>query len=130
MTSGRRDRIGIYRDIQRRFRPDRRQFEALVQEALAQLPETFLSRVENVAIVVEDDPRSPREQEALLGLYEGIALPHRGDGYHLTAPDRITLFRRPILATATSREEVVKEIRDTLIHEIGHYFGLDEHELP
>jgi predicted Zn-dependent protease with MMP-like domain len=130
MTSGRRDRVAVYRDIQHRFRPDRQQFEQLVREALESLPGDFKDRIQNVAIVVEDDPRPDRDHESLLGLYEGIALPYRGDGYHLAAPDRITIFRRPILAAASTRDEVIREIRDTVVHEIGHYFGVPERELP
>jgi predicted Zn-dependent protease with MMP-like domain len=57
-------------------------------------------------------------------------LPERAESYHLAAPDTITIFRRPILASATTREEVLKEIRDTVVHEVGHYFGIPERELP
>jgi predicted Zn-dependent protease with MMP-like domain len=130
MTSGRRDRLAVYRDIQHRFRPDRQQFEQLVREALEALPGDIKKRVENVAIVIEEDSRTGRECESLLGLYEGIALPYRGDGYHLAPPDRITVFRRPILAAASTREEVLREIRETVVHEIGHFFGVPERELP
>jgi predicted Zn-dependent protease with MMP-like domain len=124
--SGRRDRMAVYRELQRRFRPDRRQFEQLVVEAMSALPDDIKRRIENVAIVVEDDPRG----ESVLGLYQGIALPERAESYHLAAPDTITIFRRSILAAATTREEVLKEIRDTVVHEVGHYFGISERELP
>jgi predicted Zn-dependent protease with MMP-like domain len=127
---GRRDRIAIYRAAQRRYRPDRRQFEQLVLEALDTLPDELKARIENVAIVVEDAPPANQSGESLLGLYEGIALTQRGESYHLTAPDRITIFRRAVLAAATTRDEVRREIRDTVVHEIGHYFGLADRELP
>jgi len=128
--SGRQDRIAVYRDLQRRFRPDRRQFEQLVVEAVSALPNDIKRRIENVAIVVVDDPRAVDRGEPLLGLYQGISLPERSESYHLAAPDTITIFRRPVLAAATTREEVLREIRDTVVHEVGHYFGIPERELP
>lgn len=132
---GRNERLEPYRAIRRRFRPERTELERMVRRELDRLPEEFASRLRNVAIVVEERPRGDRDSSVraevdLLGLYEGHALPQRGDGYHLVPPDRITLFRQPILAVASTREEVAREIRDTLIHEIGHYFGLSEEELP
>jgi predicted Zn-dependent protease with MMP-like domain len=129
-SSGRRDRIAVYREAQRRYRPDRRQFEQLVLEALETLPNELKARIENVAIVVEDEPPVSQSGESLLGLYEGIALTDRGESYHLAPPDRITIFRRAVLAAATTRDEVRREIHDTVVHEIGHYFGLAERELP
>jgi predicted Zn-dependent protease with MMP-like domain len=136
MTDGRRERLTAYRSTQRRFRPDRRQFELLVSEALADLPSEFRGRLENVAVVVEDWPgpqhraaRSGDGDDLLLGLYQGTPLTQRGTDYHLVPPDRITIFRGPILALRASRAEVLREIRDTVVHEVGHYFGLDEREL-
>jgi predicted Zn-dependent protease with MMP-like domain len=134
--SARGARLARYRDLQRRYRPDRRQFEALVAEALAAIPPEFQRRLRNVAVVVEDWPSA--EQRArhpgpvggtLFGLYEGTPLPSRGD-YHLAVPDRIVVFRGPILAACADRAETVREVRDTVIHEIGHFFGLPEEELP
>jgi predicted Zn-dependent protease with MMP-like domain len=122
--------MAVYRELRRRFRPDRRQFEQLVVEAVSSLPDDIKQRIENVAIVVEEDPRMEPHHEPVLGLYQGVALPYRGESYHLAAPDTITIFRRPILAAASTREEVLKEIRDTVVHEVGHYFGIPEHELP
>lgn len=127
----RRERLARYRAHQARYRPDRRRFERLVAAALAQLPAEFRRRLENVAVVVEDWPpkQASEEEAALLGLYQGTPYPQRSDGYHLVPPDRITIYRGPILALCRTREEVIREIRATLVHEIGHYFGLDEHEL-
>ena len=130
MRLGRRERIARYRDFQRRYRPDRRQFEQLVREALESLPDELKARIENVAVVVEDEPPADHNRASLLGLYEGIALPLRGESYHLAPPDRITIYRRSILASASTRDDVAREIRDTVVHEIGHYFGLPERELP
>ena len=136
MTLGRRERVALYRSAQRHFRPDRRQFERLVGEALAQVPEQFRRRMENVAIVVEEWP--PRrledgrgqEEGPLLGLYEGTPLGERPGNYHLIPPDRITLYRGPILALCRTRAQVIREVRDTVVHEIGHYLGLGDDELP
>jgi predicted Zn-dependent protease with MMP-like domain len=137
MTTGRSDRLGAYRAAQRRFRPDRGQFERLVAEALASLPHEFRARLDNVALVVEDWP-SPGllqrqgldpESDTLLGFYEGTPLGQRGSAYHLATPDRIILFRGPILAAGRTRAQVVREVRETVMHEVGHYFGLAEHEL-
>ena len=132
---GRAERLKPYRAIRRRYRPDRRELERIIRQELDRLPRQFAERLRNVAIVVEE--RAPDGARAklssngdLLGLYQGIALPFRGHGYHLVPPDRITIYRQPILAVADSREAVATEIRDTLIHEIGHYFGLAEDELP
>ena len=103
----------------------------LVREALEGIPEEFRGHLANVAILVQERAASRGESdEVLLGLYEGSGNPVLLDGAHLTVPDRITLFRQPILAAASTRAEVVREIRVTLIHEIGHHFGLGEHELP
>ncbi|MFN0072575.1 MAG: metallopeptidase family protein [Chloroflexota bacterium] len=132
MTRGRKERIGVYRELQHRFRPDRRQFEQLVQNAISELPLEFRQRLHNVAVTVAEFPPSGTgtSEEELFGLYEGIALPDRSDGAHLVAPDRITIYRQPILAACRTREEACREIRDTVVHEIGHYFGLGELELP
>ena len=130
MSSVRQDRLAVYRKVQRRYRPDRRHFEQLVLESLASLPDQIKERIQNLAIVVEDDPRTSQDRESLLGLYEGVALPYRSESYHLAPPDRITIFRRSILASASTREDVLREIRETVVHEIGHYFGLTEQELP
>lgn len=106
-------------------------------EALAALPPEFQRRLDNVAVVVAEWPSSrqlqqysPGEHPSLFGLYEGTPLDQRGSGYGLVVPDRITVFRGPILASGKTRLEVFQEIRDTVIHEIGHFFGLPEEELP
>ena len=136
MSTIRRARLAAYRAAQHRYRPDRRQFERLVEEALAGLPTEFRRRLDNVAIVVEDWPSDAEERAGhgadgpLLGLYQGTPFALRGTDYHLVPPDRIILFRGPILALCRSRAEVLREVRDTVVHEVGHYFGLSEDELP
>jgi predicted Zn-dependent protease with MMP-like domain len=136
MSAG--ERLRALRGVGQRYRTDRRLFESLVAEAVDGLPETFRERLSNVAVVVEDWP--PDESEAstpddawgpdLLGLYQGVPLGHRSTGYHLAMPDRITIYRRPILAACRSEADLKREIRETVLHEIGHHFGLSDAELP
>jgi len=116
------------------FPPDR--FQQLVDEAIASLPEQFRTAMTNIAIVVEDDPTLAQLAEvgieppdSLYGLYEGIPLPERQWAHGNVLPDKVTLFRRPILEDAFDDEDVIVGISETLIHEIGHYFGLDEDEI-
>jgi predicted Zn-dependent protease with MMP-like domain len=115
----------------------RDQFKQLVDEALESIPEHFRDAMQNIAIVVEDEPTDaqlagvgldPRE-DTLLGLYEGIPLTDRGWTHGNVLPDKITLFQRPIEAESDSTDDVVVAIGETLIHEIGHYFGLSEEEI-
>ncbi len=105
------------------------EFEEVVRTTLTQLPEAFQYALENVAIVVEDEPDGEETGEELFGLYEGVPLLDRGAG-HMGPPDRIRIFRGPILRACTSRREVTSEIRDTLIHELGHHMGLEEDDMP
>jgi len=103
------------------------EFEKRVAETLQSVPEKWVAKLKNVAILTEDD--SP---EGLLGLYRGIPLTERGDQYGVgtTLPDTITLYRRPILDEATATgQDVGTIIRDTVWHEIAHYFGFDEHSI-
>lgn len=113
----------------------RREFERLVVDAVSGIPEPFRSKMDNVGIVVEDHPSrellaslgmSPGE--TLLGLYDGIPLTERVS-YNLVPPDRIIIFRLPILEMCRSREEVVAEVRRTVLHEVAHFYGIDDEEL-
>lgn len=103
------------------------QFERLVDEALDSVPADLLDKVSNCAVLVEDDP--PPDSPHLLGLYEGIPLTERGDFYAGMLPDRIRIFRRPLLAISATEDEVVAQVRVTVIHEIAHYFGIDDERL-
>ena len=114
---------------------DTRRFEHLVRRAMGELPPAFLERMENVDVVVE--PWASREQligsglderETLLGLYEGIPLPDRYD-YNLVLPDKITLFQRAIESICKTDDEVVAEVKATVIHEVAHHFGIDDEAL-
>jgi predicted Zn-dependent protease with MMP-like domain len=106
---------------------DRRQFEDLVGEALDEVPPELLRLMQNVVILVEDDP--PPGEPGLLGLYEGYALTERGWNYGGVLPDRITIYRNPILAICATEDDVVEEVRVTVVHEIAHHFGIDDRRL-
>jgi predicted Zn-dependent protease with MMP-like domain len=101
-------------------------FEELVGDALDSVPERLLDLLDNVVILVED--ADPGERN-LLGLYEGYALTTRDSHYAGVLPDRITIFRRPILRMCDTEEQVVHEVRVTVVHEIAHHFGIDERRL-
>jgi len=112
-----------------------REFERLVEEALATLPPQFARLVENVSIVVEEEP-SEEDLDALedsgdelLGIYRGVALTQRTHDMLPMLPDQIAIFRGPINRITRTRGEAIDEIRDTVIHELGHYFGLHDHEM-
>jgi predicted Zn-dependent protease with MMP-like domain len=115
----------------------REQFRALVAEAIDSIPPHFARAISNVAIVVEDaatpELLASMEMEPddeLFGLYEGTPLPERTWGFGNTLPDRITLFQRTIEAACEADQDcIVMEIGDTLIHELGHYFGMTEDEI-
>jgi predicted Zn-dependent protease with MMP-like domain len=105
----------------------RPRFEELVGEALDEVPEELLGHMNNVVILVEDDP--PAGDPSLLGVYEGYALTERGWDYAGVLPDRITIYRNPILAICESDEDVVEEVAVTVVHEIAHHFGIDDERL-
>ena len=104
------------------------QFEDLVAQALDEIPLELARLVENVVFVVEDD--SPESYDGtLLGLYEGVPLTERGQWYAGAMPDRITIYRRPILAICRTIDDVVDEVHVTVVHEIAHHFGIDDDRL-
>jgi len=113
-------------------------FEKVVQEVLATMPKRFSSRIENLHIIIEDFPSETTLRRAgvrrgglLLGLYEGVPLSRRGVDYGMAPvlPDRITLFKANIETISGSDEELRANIRDTLIHELGHYYGMTEKQI-
>jgi predicted Zn-dependent protease with MMP-like domain len=110
-------------------------FERLVIKALDSLPEPILSHLDNVEVVIEDWPSAEQLDETdgdgdtLLGLYEGVPHIDRTSGYGMVAPDKITIFRGPILQEAESTDEVEEVVRETVIHEIAHHFGISDERL-
>jgi predicted Zn-dependent protease with MMP-like domain len=102
-------------------------FEDLVAEALDMVPERLLTLMDNVVILIEDD--SPPETPDLLGLYEGYAMTERGWDYTGVLPDRITIYRHPILRMCDTEDDVVNEVTITVVHEIAHHFGIDDERL-
>ncbi len=102
-------------------------FEDLVAAALDEIPDQLARLVDNVVIVVEDDV--PHGDRPLLGLYEGIPLTQRGNYYAGVMPDRITLYRKQILAICDTTEDVIDEVHITVVHEIAHHFGIDDERL-
>jgi len=115
----------------------RDEFKLLVQEAIDTIPARFAREVKNVAICIEDEPSDElladmdmAPDDTLLGLYQGVPLPERGWGHGNVLPDRITLFQRTIEEECDGDDdEIVVAIGETLIHELGHYFGLSEDEI-
>jgi predicted Zn-dependent protease with MMP-like domain len=103
-------------------------FEELVAEALDTIPPELADLIDNCVIVVEDYPPPDRPTD-LLGLYEGIPITERGEFYSGVLPDKITVFRMPTLAICSSVEDVIDEVHITVVHEIAHYFGIDDHRL-
>lgn len=114
----------------------RDQFRTRVEDALATIPTEFRDALANIAIVIEDEP-APGQLESvgieppdtLLGLYEGTPLTEREWAHGNALPDKITLFQRPIEESSEDDDDVVVAVGETLIHEIGHYFGLSEEEI-
>jgi predicted Zn-dependent protease with MMP-like domain len=111
----------------------RRQFEQLVERALRRLPRRFRERLENVAVVVEDWPDEDTLAElgieppdTLYGLYRGVDLTHRDSTYGNVLPDTITIYQGPIEEDCADEEAMAEVVRETVMHELGHYFGLDD----
>ena len=115
------------------------EFEGAVQDAIDSIPDEFLDELENVAILLADEPEEEdlegdgyyTEDGDLLGLYDGVALTERGDWYGAgnDYPDTITIFKGPHERLSDDRDEVLEEIRKTVIHETAHYFGMDEDQV-
>ena len=112
------------------------QFQTLVTEAIDSLPRRFRDAMVNMAIVVEDEPTPDQLRQVeveppdtIYGLYEGIPLPERQWAHGNVLPDKISIFRIPILEDSVDEDDIVVGIGETLIHEVGHYFGLSEEEI-
>ena len=112
------------------------EFEGLVAEAISSLPENFKEKMENIAIAIEDLPSQElliemkiKSPYSLLGLYRGVPYPRRGIWYRNVLPDKIIIFKKPIEVRCRNREDIKESVRRVVIHEIGHYFGLNEADL-
>ncbi len=114
---------------------DRSSFEKLVQNSLRRLPRRFKQKLQNVSVEVEDRPSAELLSDmgitsgTLFGLYQGVPLTQREWNYGNVLPDRIVIYQRPIESAAASPEEIVEIVLDTVMHEIGHYFGFSDNEL-
>ena len=111
-------------------------FEEIIADAMDSLPEHFLRHAKNVAVVWADDPTPEqrkklqlRGNESLFGLYEGIPLVQRGDNYQMVLPDKITIFKNPILRFCATLNDVKRQVKHTLWHEIAHHYGLDHDKI-
>lgn len=107
------------------------EFEAVVDQVLDQLPQWVLDKIDNLIVVVEERP-SPEQDPTgttLLGLYEGVSLVDRSGDYWGALPDQITIFRQPHLALGLPRDELIEQIRRTVLHEIAHHLGIDDSRL-
>jgi predicted Zn-dependent protease with MMP-like domain len=103
----------------------RREFDQMVERCLARIPARFRRRMENVALLVEDEPPTP----GLLGLYHGRPLPSRSAGESFAMPDRITIYQGPHQRMARDRAHLERIVLDTVWHEVAHYFGMDEQQV-
>jgi len=111
-------------------------FDQLITHAMDELPQKYITGLDNVAIIYADEPSEEQKQKMkldshhlLLGLYEGIPLTQRGNGYSFVLPDKITLFKNSILAVVNNEEDLFEQIKRTLWHEIAHYYGLNHNRI-
>lgn len=116
-------------------RLSREDFERIVLDSIESLPQEFLARLENVAVFVEDGPTLEQlrsnglhDTDTLFGLYEGVPLTDRMN-YSMVMPDRITIFQKSLEESCETEEDLVAEIQATVIHEVAHFFGIDDAEL-
>ena len=113
---------------------DKPLFSKLVLEAVNALPDEFADRLENVDVIVEDQPDEKQlkkvpERSLLLGLYEGIPQTKRGSSYGMVLPDKITIFQKPIEQKCRTDEDIVRQVGETVRHEIAHHFGISDDQL-
>lgn len=108
------------------------QFDEIISQAMDELPQDYIKRLNNVVVVYEDEPSAEQRvklklrcDQSLFGLYEGIPLTKRGAGYNFVLPDKITIFKNPILSFSHDMASFKAQVKNTLWHEIAHYYGLD-----
>lgn len=116
--------------------PTDKEFEELVNKAMDHIPELYQQNLNNVAITIADEPTPAQREklklrcnETLFGLYEGIPLTQRGAGYNLVIPDKITIFKLPMVYAVKNTAELAEQVRHTLWHEIAHYYGLNHAQI-
>ncbi len=112
------------------------QFAALISRAMDEMPENYMRNLSNVVITYDDEPSADQRRElrlrgdqSLFGLYQGIPLTKRGAGYNLVLPDKITIFKIPMLRASNDEQSLYKNVKHTLWHEIAHYYGLDHDKI-
>ena len=114
---------------------DKKRFEILVEEAIKSLPEESLNLLKNISIIVEDFPSQETldvvgaTRNTLLGLYHGVPFKHRGPYYGNLPPDVISIYQKPIEQICSTEKEIQLKVREVVLHEVGHYFGLSENRL-
>jgi predicted Zn-dependent protease with MMP-like domain len=125
-----RERIrGIVEEPALKQHLSREEFDGLVEQAVAQLPRVFREKLANVAIEVADlPPREESDGDSLMGVFQGVPITEKSV-FQSSGPDRIVIYQKNIESACGTRKELVREIRLTLLHELGHYFGLSEAEL-
>jgi predicted Zn-dependent protease with MMP-like domain len=118
------------------FSVDEATFDQIVGAGIDAVPEKYLSRLDNVAFVVEDEPSMEQRQrlqlkayETLFGLYEGIPLTKRGSNYNLVLPDKITIFKKPLEHASANLADLKERVRHTVWHEVAHFFGLEHQQI-
>ncbi len=118
------------------MRVSEEEFTAFVEQAMERLPPELVELLDNIAVVVENEPEPEllldmgmADGEELLGLYQGVPITEREHGYS-ALPDQVVLFRLPLLRISRNRRELIREVRQTLAHELGHYFGWSDEEMP
>lgn len=108
------------------------QFDKIISEAMDELPREYIKRLSNIVVTYDDEPTHEQREklrlhcdQTLFGLYEGVPLTARGSGYSMVLPDKITIFKNPILAFSHDLSSLKMQVKHTLWHEIAHYYGLD-----
>ena len=116
--------------------PSDEEFENMINSGIARLPKLYQDNLNNVGFVIADEPTAEQREElklrcneTLFGLYQGIPLTKRGSGYNLVLPDKITIFKLPIVAASRSMEDIAEHVRHTVWHEIAHYYGLNHTQI-
>lgn len=114
----------------------REKFEELVEEVLSKIPKKFKRHIQNLAVIIEDKPSKEVYRDtggsalrSILGLYHGVPFKHRGPFYGNLPPDVIVIYQEPIERICHSEDEIKEKVREVILHEIGHYFGLNEKDL-